>query len=235
MEPFQALSSDVSPLLSLGEESRFWGTQRVLRLWRRGAGLSPTLPMWPLCEVLILMPLHPPQPSHGSGCQVQDLSIYPHPQQNHDPSPGPLALSAPLGPPGVSRTFPWSTLNTTALVTQRPWLDAILSPGPCWLLLRVQIPVLRGPTDLSRSHDDSFGLHVPDSEFLSGDSQLQRPSPLHWVCSQLSVMFRLFTTPWIVAHQAPLSMGLSQQETGMGCHSLLHGIFSTQASNLRFL
>ena len=82
-------------------------------------------------------------------CQIPDasldlcsLSIYPHPHQNHDPSPGsllseylsppppeplsfccslsfyphphqttilpqvPLALSAPIGPPGVSASFP---------------------------------------------------------------------------------------------------------------------------------
>ena len=34
---------------------------------------------------------------------------------------------------------------------------------------------------------------------------------------------RLFATPWIVAHQAPLSMGVL-----MGSHDLLQGIFPTQ-------
>ena len=36
---------------------------------------------------------------------------------------------------------------------------------------------------------------------------------------------------WTVAQQAPLSMKFSKQESGMGCHSLLQGIFLTQGSN----
>ena len=42
---------------------------------------------------------------------------------------------------------------------------------------------------------------------------------------------QLFVTPWTVAHQAPLSMGLSGKNTGVGCHFLLQGIISTQGSN----
>ena len=38
-------------------------------------------------------------------------------------------------------------------------------------------------------------------------------------------------TPWTVAHQAPLSMGLPVMNTGVGCHFLLQGIFPTQGSN----
>ena len=38
-----------------------------------------------------------------------------------------------------------------------------------------------------------------------------------------------------VAHQAPLSMGFSRQEHGMGCHFLSQGIFLTQGSNLHLL
>ena len=46
----------------------------------------------------------------------------------------------------------------------------------------------------------------------------------------------LFATPWTVAWQAPLSMGFSRQEnTGVGCHFLLQGIFPTQGSNPCFL
>ena len=37
-----------------------------------------------------------------------------------------------------------------------------------------------------------------------------------------------------VAHQAPLSMGLSSKNTGVGCHAL-QGIFPTQGSNLGLL
>ena len=42
---------------------------------------------------------------------------------------------------------------------------------------------------------------------------------------------QLFVTPWAVAHQAPLSMGFSGKNTGVGCHALLQGIFPTQGSN----
>ena len=41
-------------------------------------------------------------------------------------------------------------------------------------------------------------------------------------------------TPWTVARQAPLSMGLSWEEPWRGCHSLLQEIFLTQGSNLVF-
>ena len=33
---------------------------------------------------------------------------------------------------------------------------------------------------------------------------------------------RLFETPWTAAHQAPPPMGFSRQDTGVGCHCLLH-------------
>ena len=39
-------------------------------------------------------------------------------------------------------------------------------------------------------------------------------------------------TPWTVACQAPLSMGILQaKNTGVGCHALLQGIFPTQGLN----
>ena len=41
-----------------------------------------------------------------------------------------------------------------------------------------------------------------------------------------------FVTPWTVALQAPLSMGIPQaKNTGVANHSLLQGIFPTQGSN----
>ena len=42
---------------------------------------------------------------------------------------------------------------------------------------------------------------------------------------------QLFVTPRTVAHQAPLSMGVSRKNTGVGGHFLLQGIFPTQGSN----
>ena len=46
---------------------------------------------------------------------------------------------------------------------------------------------------------------------------------------------RLLATPWTVARQAPLSEELSRKNTGVGCHSLLQGIFPTQGLNLCLL
>ena len=45
-----------------------------------------------------------------------------------------------------------------------------------------------------------------------------------------SVMFDS-VTPWPVAHQAPLSWNSPGENTGVGCHFLLQGIFPTQRSN----
>ena len=57
-----------------------------------------------------------------------------------------------------------------------------------------------------------------------------------WTCA-LSHLNRaqLFATPGTVAHQAPLSMGFLDKNTGVGCHFLLQGIFPTQGSNLHLL
>ena len=51
-----------------------------------------------------------------------------------------------------------------------------------------------------------------------------------WVCLSLSSVW-LFATPWTVAYQAPLSVGYSRKNTGVGCHFFLQGIFPTQGSN----
>ena len=40
-----------------------------------------------------------------------------------------------------------------------------------------------------------------------------------------------FAILWTVARQAPLSLGFSGKNTGVGCHFLLQGIFPTQGSN----
>ena len=42
-------------------------------------------------------------------------------------------------------------------------------------------------------------------------------------------------TLWTVAHQAPLSMGLSSKNTGVGCRDFLQGIFPIQGLNPWFL
>ena len=43
---------------------------------------------------------------------------------------------------------------------------------------------------------------------------------------------QLFETPWTVAHQDPVSMGILQDKiTGVDCHALLQWIFLTQGLN----
>ena len=50
-------------------------------------------------------------------------------------------------------------------------------------------------------------------------------------CAKVLSRVQLFVMSWTVAHQAPLSMGFSRKNAGIGCHAPLQGIFSTQASN----
>ena len=40
---------------------------------------------------------------------------------------------------------------------------------------------------------------------------------------------------WTVAHRASLSLGFSGKNTGVGCHTLLQGIFLTQGLNPQLL
>ena len=72
-------------------------------------------------------------------------------------------------------------------------------------------------------------------DFLEGVDQLEPRSTSSEDHQKVKVKslscVRLFATPWTVAHQAPLSMGFSRQDTGVGCHFLLQEIFPTQGSN----
>ena len=42
---------------------------------------------------------------------------------------------------------------------------------------------------------------------------------------------QLLVTLWAVAHQVPLLMNSPGKNTGVGCHALLQGIFTTQGLN----
>ena len=56
--------------------------------------------------------------------------------------------------------------------------------------------------------------------FASG--QVRDPRSFRFYVCVLSCI-QLFATPWTAAHQAPLSMGFSRQNTGVGCHALSRG------------
>ena len=45
------------------------------------------------------------------------------------------------------------------------------------------------------------------------------------LCTQSLSCVQLFSIPWTVAHQAPLSIEFLGKNTGVGCHFLFQGIF----------
>ena len=57
--------------------------------------------------------------------------------------------------------------------------------------------------------------------FLNADLKIFRGDICVFCCS-------VIVTPWTVACQAPIPMEFSRQNTGVGCHFLLQGIFLTQ-------
>ena len=73
-------------------------------------------------------------------------------------------------------------------------------------------------------------LELWDSAFL-----LFKPGPPTSGGEYVSCV-QLFAMPWIIAGQAPLyPWNFPGKNTGVGCHSLLQGIFQTQGSNPHLL
>ena len=70
-------------------------------------------------------------------------------------------------------------------------------------------------------------------------SERRREEGNDWVSettwAQTLSHIQLFATPLTVAHQAPMFMDSPGKNTGVSCHFLLQGIFSTQGSNLCLL
>ena len=76
-------------------------------------------------------------------------------------------------------------------------------------------------------------LHTPPcpstTRFIRSSAML---FSLKWSKVKSLSRIRLFVIPLTVAHQAPLSIGLSCKNTGVSCYSLLQGIFLIQGSDL---
>ena len=75
------------------------------------------------------------------------------------------------------------------------------------------------------------GIHV--SMWSKGHLLSFKVSPLPYLLLCWAVTLVVFdsVTLWTVARQAPLSVGFSWQDTGVGCCALLQGVFFTQGLN----
>ena len=77
--------------------------------------------------------------------------------------------------------------------------------------------------------------HISCGSCVAGGFFTPEPPERKTVGVKLLSPVQLFATPWMVAYQAPLSMGFSRQEYWSGFHFLLQVIFPTQGSNLGLL
>ena len=80
-------------------------------------------------------------------------------------------------------------------------------------------------------------LHTHRVRFEIGACLLPQGHSFPFDCAVLSCFSSncLFITLWTVAHQALCPGSSLGKNTGVGCHFLLQGIFSTQGSNLSLL
>ena len=70
---------------------------------------------------------------------------------------------------------------------------------------------------------------------LGKDDPISTPTNGIWRDSFYEPTSVYITTPWIVTPQGPLSRDFPGQNTGVGCHFLPQGIFSTQGLNPHLL
>ena len=77
------------------------------------------------------------------------------------------------------------------------------------------------------------GILVPQPGTEPMPPALEAQGPNHWCVCMLScsVMPNSLRPCELQPNQAPLSMGFSSKNTGVGCHSFLKGIFLTQGSS----
>ena len=85
---------------------------------------------------------------------------------------------------------------------------------------------------LSWEHREETGAKTsPRQEGNSTIMVRSRDDGMHACILNRFSHVRLFVTVWIVAHQAPLSMGFSRQEYWSGLHAFLQEVFQTQGKN----
>ena len=112
--------------------------------------------------------------------------------------------------------------------------DDFTSSFPLWMpLISFSLLVALSKTSCTMMNRNGENRH---SCLVSDLKSFQSFTIKHDVPSIMcSVVSDSFSIPWTVAHQAPLSMGFSRQNTGGGCHFLLQGTFPTQGWKLNLL
>ena len=119
----------------------------------------------------------------------------------------------------------------------QPWCHWHLGPdggcpGPCVCSATI-LCLYTLDANSSPQSDDQKCLQMLLNDPGENLTQLREEIVLYtWKWKALVAQSCLFATPWSVAHQAPLSMGFSRQEYGVGWYSLCQGIFLTQRPNL---
>ena len=89
--------------------------------------------------------------------------------------------------------------------------------------MREQVGKNKEMVEIKRENQESkldFGIiGVPEGQReRKSNNKWEKKMFLNW-----GVSVPLFAIPWTVACEAPLSMGFSRQNTGVGCHALLQG------------
>ena len=101
-----------------------------------------------------------------------------------------------------------------------------------FLVLGGMLELLENMTDFQAGHIFKDNSNMPP--WSSSPVLVKIPAADHLCCYAVLSLSHvwLFETLCTAAHQAPQSKGFSSQESWLGCHLLLQGIFPTQESNL---
>ena len=107
--------------------------------------------------------------------------------------------------------------------------------GGLFLVLGGMLELLENMTNFQAEHIFKDNSNVPP--WSSSPVLVKIPAADHLCCYAVLSLSHvwLFETPCTAAHQAPQSKGFSRQESSVGCHLLLQGIFPIQESNLPLL
>ena len=140
--------------------------------------------------------------------------------------PGPSAVKALYPSLGIPYCFFLLITNTPRTV-----LGPLYVPTMCWMN-KFEAYMEQGFTDVRQTGRGQirWGYHCR-CYWKALEVYSVREGTNSDMCACIHVLSHAWicATPWTVAHQGPLSMGYSMQDTGVGCH--FQGIFPTQGLN----